>query len=82
MITLSGPVQSAKQEKDMFVFQIAETSIAVLPRKKRLYELCSKIKSGVWVTVQAESFFTSSGDHIYDAKEIKFTEGINLTPKQ
>jgi len=81
MINLSGPVQGVKKEKDMFTFRVANTLVAILPRKKKLYEMCSQIKSGVWVSVQAESQFTASGEHIYDAKGIEISEDINLTPK-
>ena len=81
MINLSGPVQGVKKENDMFTFRVANTLVAILPRKKKLYEMCNQIKNGVWVTVKAESQFTASGEHIYDAKEINITEGLNLSPK-
>ena len=79
MINLAGPVQGdPKKEKDMFVFRVADTSVAITARKTSLMKLSSKIKSGVWVTVRAESQITSSGDHIYDAKEIKINEGFEI----
>lgn len=81
MINLAGPIQGVKKEKNRFTFRVADTSIAVLPRKKALYKITEQLKSGVWVSVRAESAFTSSGDHIYDAKDIKITAGTNTTPK-